>query len=418
LHPVHTEAVTFITANFDLFGIIFYLLAFLYYIKATEENNKLYLHSISIIFFLLGIFTNEFVITLPLILILYDFFYKNLRESTFIPKLKHYFSYFIIALGFLFIRFKLIGVFARIEGYQSNYFGKVLTMPQVITKYIQILFVPFNLSVDHRVNIASLAGIIFFSFIVLLILGSAFILRKRSKLASFGILWFFITLLPVMNIVPIQRMMAEVYLYLPSIGFCIFLAWLIRKIPKLKFKNAKLCYFLILIIVLGSYSVISFNRNTIWKDEFSLWNNAIKTNPESSKAHSNLALELDKRELYDKAIEEYKISIQLNPNRAKTYFNLGVVYSKVEAVNEAIDAYTISLELEPNGAEAYNNRGILYAKQNLSELAINDFKNALALNPRFVQAYVNLGIVYNNKGMVEEAKRAFDKAYELNPELK
>ena len=491
LHPVHTEAVAFITANFDLLGIVFYLLGFLFYL----EKGKYY--AVSVLFFLLGIFANEFVVTLPLVLVCYDLVcqkpsikdewhegltplipshlsrwflsmirnitpsktglwtsstgyktsgifltYKNMRKD----KLKLYAPYFIITALFLFIRFKLIGVFARVEGYQANYFGKLFTMPQVITKYIQILFAPFNLSVDHSVGIASLWEIILFSVIVVLVVYFAFVLRKKSKLASFGVFWFFITLLPVMNIVPIQRMMAEVYLYLPSVGFCMFLAWLIRKI-----KSAKVWYILILIVVLGSYSIVSINRNTIWKDELSLWSNAVKTNPSSSKAHSNLALELDKRGFFGEAIEEYKESIRLNPNRAKTYFNLGVVYGKIGEVDEAVDVYSTSLELNTDNAEAYNNRGILYAKQNLSELAINDFKNALSLDSEFAQAYVNLGNVYNgikdyddaikaylaavninpniaevyyNLGVVyskigrdEDAKRAFDKAYGLNPNL-
>ncbi|MAG08142.1 hypothetical protein CMO89_01610 [Candidatus Woesearchaeota archaeon] len=450
VHPIHIEAVTFITANFDMLGVIFYLLAFLYYLKA--ENNRFYFYIISVLFFLLGVFSNEFVVTLPLVLVCYDLLYKNLKKPTFFLKMKYYIPYFIIAIGFLFIRFRLRGVFARVESYQASYFGKLFTMPQVIIRYIQLLFTPINLSVDHGVSIALLPGIIFFSFILLLVIGFAFMLRKKSKLASFSIFWFFITLLPVMNIVPIQRMMAEVYLYLPSIGFCIFFAWLIRKIPKLKFRNAKGCYILIMVIVLGSYSVITVKRNTIWKDEFSLWSNAIKTSPESSKAHSNLALELDKRGLYDKAIEEYKLSIQLNPNRAKTYFNLGVAYGKTGTVDEAIIAYTTSLELKPGNAEAYNNRGILYIKKDLPDLAISDFKNALDLKPGFVQAYVNLGNVYNEledyedaisayqtvislnpniaeahynlgiayhkKGLAEEAEKAFDKAYGLNPNLR
>ena len=449
LHPVHTEAVTFITANFDLLGIVFYLLGFFYYLKASE-NGKYY--TVSVLFFLLGVFANEFGVTLPLVLVCYDLVYKNLRKNNLVQKLKQYIPYFIITALFLFIRFRIIGVFARVESYQANYFGKLFTMPQVIMRYIQILFVPFNLSVDHSVGIASFAEVIFFSVIVALVVYFGFMLRKKSKLASFGVFWFFITLLPVMNIVPIQRMMAEVYLYLPSVGFCVFLAWLIGKVPKMKFRNAKICYILILIVVLGSYSVISINRNTIWKDEFSLWNNAVKTNPSSSKVHSNLALELDERGFVDEAIEEYKESIRLNPNRAKTYFNLGISYGKKGMVDEAVDAYGASLNLEPDDAEAYNNRGILYAKKNVSYLAINDFKNALSLDPEFAQAYVNLGnvyneikdyddaikaylaavsinpniaeayynlgVVYNKNGMNEEAKLAFDKAYGLNPNLK
>jgi len=237
VHPIHTGRVTNITAGFDLLGIFFMLLSFYLYIKFSNNikdslnkidflKNKYLLGSLLI--YLLAVFSSEEAITLPLIIILYEFTFnrekfnfKSIKNNF----LKKYIPYFIVALFYIIVRFVVVGFRGRIEEYLAgNFFLTMLTMLKVYVYYIYLLILPVNLTLFREVQpVTSLFDFkALLSFLILITI-IFFTIKNynKNKIIFFAVFWFFITLIPFSNILPLQIFMAERYLYVPSIAVSI-----------------------------------------------------------------------------------------------------------------------------------------------------------------------------------------------------
>ena len=412
-HPIHTEAITFITTNFDVLGITFYLASFFFYLKSFKDDklkNKTF-YLLSLFFALLAFFTFELTLTLVLIIILYEFvFNKNALK-----KIKNYAPYLIIAVFYLIIRFFVIGIVGRLETDSGNYFFRLLTIFKVLAKYIYLLIFPINLSTQHDIPIIKSVTEPIFLFSLLFILFLfviVFIFFRKNKIILFSFIFFFYSLLPVSNIIPIQRLIAESYLYLPSLGFVLLISYLLYRLSNVK--KMKVFVIAVFIIILLSYLFLAIQRNKVWKDDLNLWQKTIETSP-SSKAYNNLAIVYEKKRMHDEAIEGYKKSIEIAP-RANAYFNLGLLYSKLNKIDDAEYYYKKSLLLGED-AETHNNLGILYSKKGLLKESGEEFQNAIMLNPSYLDAYANLGTLYEKQNKYDLALQEYRKALNINPDI-
>jgi len=124
VHPIHTGRVTNITAGFDLFGILFMLLSFYFYIKFSKLSIKKYF-LFSLLLFLIAVFASEETIVLPLLVVLYEFSFNREKFNRKLIKnniIKNYVPFFIVALFFIVIRFFVLGIRGRVEEYLAGNF--------------------------------------------------------------------------------------------------------------------------------------------------------------------------------------------------------------------------------------------------------------------------------------------------------
>ncbi len=425
VHPIHTESIAFITSSFDQIAIIFLLLSLYYYIKTTKQE-KLYSmdwYYLSLLFFAIAALTSEIALTLPFLVILYDWFFIEKDYKQLKSKIRYYVPYFAILVSYLIIRFFFIGVITRTSPSSAYaYFLTLATMTKVILVYIYLLIFPKNLAIERTVPLATSffeLAVILSVITILVVVFLAYYFRNKNKLVTFSIIFFFITLLPVSNIIPIQRFIAETYLYLPSLGFAIIAALMINYLlGKANITESKKTAAIFIIILLAiPYAILTINRNDVWQDELTLWANAVKDSPYSSKTHFNYAIILQDRKDYQNALTHYLLSLQLNPNRYQTYFNLGTLYEAINQRQNAVGAYNASLILNPNFADAHNNLGLLYSKLNQSELALKHLKLSLELDPSNARFHLNLGSHYNSINQLDLALEEFRQTLKLNPNL-
>lgn len=427
-HPVHTGRVTNITAGFDLFGIFFMLLAFYFYIKHSKGKSKNYF-LLSLLLFLMAVFSSEEAIILPLIVILYEFSFnrKEFIEKIKIKKInniivKNYFPYFIIALFFIAIRFFVIGVRGRVEEYLAgNFFLTMLTMLKVYVYYIYLLIAPINLSLYREVDAVS--SLFDFKVIIssLILISIIFFTLKynKNKIIFFAVFWFFITLLPFSNVFPLQNFMAERYLYVPSFGFSLLASYLLIAIFNHDFKNIKIKkivrYGIVVFIVLllGFYVFSTVNRNSDFKDNLTLWSRTVETNPNNSRAHDNLGFTYDRLGDKEKALEEFRIAVELQPGNYKALANLGVAYAKLGFYNESIITLKKSIKIK-NFYKTYDKLGLVYVELGMAENAIESFKEAIRIKPRYAKAHNDLGTVYGRIGEFDLALFEFNEAIRID----
>jgi tetratricopeptide (TPR) repeat protein len=329
-HPLATQSVTYIVQRMASMVAMFYLLSIALYMKARLLNkgntSKILLFTGSFISAVAAMFTKENAFTLPFAIVLFEFFF--LRTKKFSINFKDYRTILlliaflavvlILPLKFSFSIFKPLppspGTACTLTPF--NY---LFTQFSVIIKYIQLLLLPINQKLDYNFPIADSFFEIrtLLSFLVLLTLIILAIFSfKRYRIISFGIFWFFLTLSIESSFIPIYDVIYEHRTYLPSFGFFLILTSGIYLLLWNRYKYLAISIFVILI---GSDSVLTYARNTIWKDDLALWNDNVLKTPDKARPFSNRGFAYEKLGQLDQAVADFSRAIGIDPNNAKAY---------------------------------------------------------------------------------------------------
>ncbi len=414
-HPVLTETVNSLSYREDLLAALFLLIAFILFLKIDEKNlprGKFFgYYACSLFSYFLSLFSKETAVTLPVLLVLFNAFYTTSAcpLQSVMKRVKGiYTGYFIITGFYLFIRFGLFRhVYIRLDQTQQGLF----VMLKVVASYIRLLFFPFNLNADYVVPPVT-AGIPSFIISVLFVTTTVVILVRlyqSNKRHGFFVSWFFVTLLPVLNIIPIGNIMAERYLYIPIMGFSGVTGILIQAYaPKKKF--AALCLGAVIVI----FCITCVRRNGIWRDEFTLWRSTVSREPGSTRAHHNLGVVYSLKGFSDYAESAYKRALEINPRDAESHYNMGNVHERKGMIDAAIKEYQEALRYNPVHANAYNNLGGIYKNKRLFGRAIELYKKAVQCNPFNPHYYSNLGLAYHENKFYKEAIAEFRRAMQIN----
>ena len=420
-HPILSETVNAVSYREDLLVATFFLTAFILYVKSLS-SNKFYLYPISLLSYLFALFSKEMAIALPLLLFLFDYIMGS-RYTFVVRQLRFYIGNILVTLFYLLIRFWWFHnpVESYISYPEGSLWANFLTLSRVVASYIKLLFFPMNLTVDYIVPVTSFPGDISFILSILLIISIGVIgcrLFFYNKLLFFSILWFFVALLPVLNIVPIANVMAERYLYIPTVGFCIMGSFLVKRINTLNLSPSFiyiLFYSLLTIILIGFAWQIS-SRSRDWRDECTLWSKTIAREPNSYKAHSSLGILLIKKGLEEEGISELQRSLSINPSYPDAHNNMGTLYEKKGMYGNAINEYRYALHVNQNLSEAHYNLGNVYLKMHCYDKAITEYKLYISSKGDHPVVFYNLGVAYMKQEKLDESIAAFGKSLQGNPE--
>jgi len=421
VHPIHVARITNMTAAFDVFGILFLLLAMFFYIIYTDKSKKKYFY-FSIIFYLLALFSTEEAITFILLLLLYDFCFNHaINFRNFKLLLKKYTPYIVLTIFYLVIRFLVLGQIGRSETYfEQSIYGTVLTTIKIFVEYIIILFIPISITIERVVKFeTTLLSISFILSLIVLLFIFFFFLRsyQKSKIVFFSIGWFFITLLPFSNIFPQLTIMADRYLYLPSFGFILLLTFFLFQVinvPMIK-KYSKHILIIFVLLITFSYTIILIKTNSEWKDNFTLLNANLEKSPFGTRIHYEVALHYRDQGDYQKAESYAMRAIELASKNYNAYENLGTINAYQNNYDDAFFYYSKAIELKPNFYLAHNNLGLLYSYIQDYNNSIFYLNKAININPGLSKAHNDIGTVYGNMGEFELAKTEIKYAIELNP---
>jgi len=438
VHPVQTEAVTFIVQRLTSLTTTFYLLSLYFYVKSrvifiggsNKSETKFLVYLVcSICFCIFAMKTKEISFTLPFIILIYEcFFFDGPYRSRACFLLPFLLSLLIIPLALIDVRAPFgkvlsdIGTATRIQTDVSRG-DYLLTQLSVIVTYVRLLFFPIdqNLDYDYPIYRSLLQPRVFFCATTLLcILGISLWLYLRSRRAesaplrviSFGIAWFFITLSVESSLVPIEDVIFEHRVYLPSVGVFLSLAMAVSVISRRWNRTACIWVFVFLTSVL---SIATYKRNSIWKDDLVLWSDNVQKSPSKARPHYNLGSSYLLRGMTDKAIQEYQEAIQMDSAYADAYLNLGVAYASKGEEEKAMAALHKAIQFKPDDSESHYNLGLLYSNKGLGHLAIEQYQKALLLNPESVNARNNLGIALAESGRIDDAIAQFQEGLRLLP---
>ena len=236
-------------------------------------------------------------------------------------------------------------------------------------------------------------------------------LFKKYRLISFGIFWFFITLSVESSIIPIsQNVIFEHRTYLPSFGFFIAFTGAFFYLFREKYLHVAL---IILLLIATVNTYLTYQRNKIWKDDYTLWNDCVTKSPDKARTRNNRGTVYIKLGQHQLAVEDFNHAIRINPDYTEAYYNLGLAYYSLGQYQRAIENYNEAIRLKPDVAEPYNNRGNTYNDLGLRQQAIEDYNQAIRIRPEYAEAYNNRGVAYYFQGNVDLACRDLQRACDL-----
>jgi len=417
VHPIHTARVANMTAGFDLLGILFLFWAFYNYILFRKHNNRR-AFVYSVILFVIGLFSSEELIMFPILALLYDLCFVEKKD--FFRKLGvklRYFWIYIVSLSiYLIIRFSILRQIGRADVYfLGDLQTRILSTLVVFLRYVYIMVWPLNLTIEYNVimydsllSLKVIAAIFVYLLIVFFWIGS----YRDHKVAFFSVGWFFITLLPFSNVLPMLTFMADRYLYVPSFGFILFIVYLLEFVRK----YSKALSVLVVIILIIFYSSLTVVRSSEWKSDEILFLKAEERQPKNSIIYNDIGQLYQEKGLYDKAFKSYEKAIRLNKRNHIAWLNLGTLYGETGNYSQAVDNIERSLSIHES-YKGHNNLGLIYSRMGDNDKAIEELKKAIDFNPRLTKAYMDLGVVYAEIGQFGKALEQFDRALELNPEI-
>ena len=252
----------------------------------------------------------------------------------------------------------------------------------------------------------------------LLLLGLSW-LATRRRYALTGWLWYLVTLLPVIGLVPLgPEAMADRYTYLPLVGLFVIAAWgggeLIAKGPsrgRWARRAAVACAVALLAVCLAR----TYVQSLFWTNALTLYLHALDVEPENPVIHQQLARIWTVLEEPDEAIEHYRRVLEVEPGNGPVRYRLAGLLVAQGEVDEAIDEYRRLLEVDPDVAEAHSNLGVLLERLGLRDQAIEHYRRALAVRPDYPDALFSLGTALVARGEPDEAVDYYRRAIELRP---
>ena len=407
-HPLQTEAVTYIVQRAASMAALFYLASLCFYIKSRllqtdgSRGGSWQLYYIgSWMMAIVAMFTKENAITLPLMILLYEVIFLSSNRKLVVPwryLAPFLLTLFIIPLTMLFTENNpgRLQCLRNEPGISPIHY--LLTEFRVMVTYIRLSFIPLNQNLDYDYPIFKnfFEWPVLFSFIFLMtVLFWAKCYFCKYRLVSFSIFWFFLTLLPESSLLPIKDVIFEHRLYLPLVGFSLFL---VSSLYYLWGKNSIKLMVSILMVIIAFFSILTFQRNKVWKDEITLWDDAVQKSSHKARAYEGRGFAYWEQGNLKQAKGNFDKAIELDPGLAEAYGNRGAVYLKEGNFKQAMVDLNKAIEIAPQLTEAYGNRGVIYDMQGKFTQALSDFNKAIALDPNNVKAHHNLDFFLSRHG--------------------
>src|SRR3989344_4673378 len=440
VHSVHTEAVAWVSGQSELLAAFFALLSILSFLRFRETKGGIssFFLVLSALLYFLAIGSKEIAAPLPLLLPLIQrlVLSSSTKKSSF---MKQYLPYGVFALA---LALSLILRFVALDGLSVpllqvrtaglSFLERMLLMLPVLVHYLRLMVFPVGLRLEYDWTTFPFwmslgAGFFLFGIGALttwcwrkgragstsLPAGKAGSPQARTPLQTmgFGIFWFFLFLLPVANIIPIGELVAERFLYLPSIGFCLLVGALVQKyVPRVRAQHA-----VPLLLILMFFSFLPIRRNAVWSNPETLWWSTLTFSPNAPHALQNLtAILLAKGELKESG-QLLERGFAQFPESPLFYFQGGqwALANGDRARAERLFTEALRLARPEDIGFTDLQRGIAFLELGQLPEAVQLFQYALEANPFDPVILNNLGVVQAHLGNVTEAKEFFTQAIAL-----
>ena len=407
LHPLHVESVAWIAERKDVLSAFFWMSTLCLYVYYTEKPSAgRYLSAL--LSFILALMSKPMVVTLPLVMILLDYWplkrFESHRGNFILWQVKEKIPFFLLSAGLIILTLYAPDNYHITENPDLTYLpllSRLANAPVAFVTYLGKTFYPFHLAVFYPFtqNIP-LWQVLCASLLITAATAIIIAMAKSRPYLFAGWFWFAMTIAPVIGIIQISLStpyaMADRYHYLPSIGLAIMMAWGIPSLISGEHLRKKIL-FPAGILVMAALSFITWNQCRYWKNTATIFNHTLQITRDNYMVHLNFGPFFNKEGNFKEAIRHYNEAIRINPDFVITYYNRGNAYAKLGEYRLAINDYNKAIQLKPDIAEIYNNLGCAYFDIGQHQQAIENFSRAIILKPNS-KHYLNRASVYLIQG--------------------
>ena len=458
LHPLHVESVAWVAERKDVLSTFFDLLTLLAYHRYTEcrrqnaecgmpkpatpnpqQATRLTFHVsrfspdastfyiLSLFFFALGLMSKPMIVTLPLLLLLLDYWplrrfelaavvaRPSVAARLIVEKLPFVLAALLTGLITLYAANRVGSLPSAAECPISDRLANVMLS---YARYFLQVFWPGHLAVYYpfpaTFSVWSVAGA---ALLLVGISATAFWLAQRWPYVVVGWLWYLVSLLPVIGLLQLADYShADRYTYVPLIGLFVGLVWGAGELVSHWRGLAPAWAAAAVAVVIVLCMALTQQQLGHWEDSEALFRHALQVTENNYIAHGGLGTALGKRGQIDGAISHFQEALRLKPDFTDVHYNLGNALSRKGQIEEAISHFQEAIRLKPDFALAHNNLGNARLRKGQIEEAISHFQEAIRLQPDYALAHNNLGNALYRKGRDDEAISQYEAAIRLSPD--
>jgi len=475
VHPIHTEVVASVIGRSELLASFFVLSALIVYLRAVPGPGAPYraVYWLGLPLFLLGALSKGTALALIPLIAVCDL--ARFDRPPTAGLLRHWLKFllpYVVVAGVFFFAFTRKNIPTEEEmGASSLVFlpsaERAREAVGILARYLVLLAWPVRLSCDYGYaqleSVPAVARSLWTAGGAAAIVGALVLAAaswKRRKCYFFAVAVFAASFGGVSNLLfPINTPMGERLVYLPSWGFCLFLAFIVEDF----FHRRPSAVWWCAAVIAAGYGTRTAIRNLDWKDNFRLFGSAYRVCPLSAKVNYNLGLEYSRRRMTAEALFHYRRAVEITPGNPTYRLNLGEAYVRAGEVDrgiaefretirlvllqadggagltntlaggyinlanalwnqgkesEALDRLREAEKIAPGDWRIHLNRGDIHLGKRRFEQAEAEFRKAAALNPRDGMAWNKIGVVDLEKGDVARAVQSFREAVSLQSDCK
>ncbi len=422
IHPLRVESVAWVSERKDLLSGIFFMLTLWAYARYARHGSKgsIWRFAAVVSWFALGLMSKPMLVTTPFVLLLLDYWPLGRLNGrgAIIPLLREKAPLFLLSAIVC-----AVTVLVQQETLQPlerlSLAGRIENALVACSIYLEKLVYPLPMAVLYPLLKNGWQAWQIALSLLLLAAITAWTIRARHRQPYLlaGWLWYLGMLVPVIGILQVGRQAyADRYTYLPQIGLCIAITWLVAEWTS-GWRWRRLALGAGAATVLSVFAAEAWVQATYWHDSAALWTHTLRCTKENYVADVSLGLTLVEHGQTGDGIAHYREALRINPGYAEAHNDLGMALFQEGKTAEAVAEYRETLRLKPASTEAHNNLGNALRRLGQVDEAIAEYHRALQCDLRFAMVHNNLGNALLQQGKTDDAIAEYEAALEIDPGL-
>ena len=426
IHPMHVESVAWISERKDVLYTLFFLAGAIAYHRYLERRTLPWLGG-ALALFVLSCLSKGMAVVFPLVMVLMDVWERRrvLETRAILEKV----PFFLVALLFGRIVLDVQGggdLNGLLTKTTVHLKGLADTLPYAawerlvlptygFAAYLIKLFVPVRLSAFYPYPPPGALGAVHFLAPLVFVGVLALIVwdYRRTRILTFGLGWYLVTILPVLQWIPVgEAIMADRYAYLSYVGPLFALSMGIARVAS-AVRGRRMAGSVALACFAALCAVLTVRQIAVWRNSETLWSQVLRLHPRAEMAYVARGNARGSTGRVQEALEDLRAARSLGSRRHDLYDGLGNAYGALGQLDSSVVMYTSSLAINPNSGRTYYNRAVALVRLQRPQEALADLDRAQAL---LGSANVNLhptrGDAYLQLQRYREAASEYDRAIE------
>jgi hypothetical protein len=387
VHPMHVESVAWISERKDVLSAFFWLATMYFYIGYARSGARRSM-LVTVGLFALGILSKPMIVTLPLVLLLFDYWPLKRIETDeslvtqWLSLVREKIPFFVLSA---------ISVFATLisqRGTRTVITTESLSIGDRIGNamvsyclYLWDFLWPLKLAAFYPLEPPAVAQSVGAFLLLTSLTMLAWRLGQQFRFLIVGWLWYLVVLLPVIGFVQAgDQGRADRFMYVPMIGILIIISWSVEKfVPATRM--AKIMVGFVGALIVALLTITARTQAGFWNDDLHLWERTVAVTTDNYRAENSYGVALTDRGKLFEGIAHYLKAIEIWPDYPEAHNNLGTARRDEGRIDDAIAEFTRAAQLRPNSSTFHFNLGVVLSDKGDTTAAIREVEAAVRLEP-------------------------------------